>query len=226
VGNNANEQYALLTDYDANTAYSEAFHTLFANIRLSWDTEQTEPHSLLLTTPSTYSEQATAAANLGIVAAQSGIPTLLVDADLRNPGLSQRFGLGKTAGLSDLLKEDSVPPQKLASYLQTTFVPHLRLLGAGNSTSEAATLLLSPNLREVVESIRQYLEETETTPGIILFHSPAVLEGAGTSLLAALVDQTFLTIIKDHTTRAQAKQAQEQLQRAHANLAGIILLNA
>lgn len=225
MGNNANEQYALLTDYDANTTYSEAFHTLLANIRLSWNPEQTELHSLLLTTPSTYSEQATATANLAIVAAQSGIPTLLVDADLRNPSLSQRFGLGKNAGLSDLLREDSIPPQKLASYLQTTFVPHLRLLGAGNSTSEVATLLLSPKLTEVVESIRQYLKQTETIPGIILFHSPAVLAGADASLLAALVDQTFLTIIKDYTTRAQAKQAQEQLQRAHAKLAGIILLN-
>jgi len=34
-----------------------------------------------------------------------------------------------------------------------------------------------------------------------------------------------LTIIAGRTTREQAKQAQEQLQRAHTNLAGIIMLN-
>ena len=55
---------------------------------------------------------------------------------------------------------------------------------------------------------------------------PPVLAGADASLIAALVEKTFLSIIVGHTTRAQARQAQEQLQRAHAKLAGIIMLNA
>src|SRR5947209_11010819 len=92
VGNRSQEQYVLLTDYDARTAYSEAYHTLFANIRLNWDSDATRQHTLLVTTPAAYVEQAAAVANVAIAAAQSGIPTLLVDADLRTPGLQQRFG--------------------------------------------------------------------------------------------------------------------------------------
>jgi len=45
------------------------------------------------------------------------------------------------------------------------------------------------------------------------------------SLIGALVEQTLLTVIVGRTTREQAKQAQEQLQRAHTKLAGFILLN-
>jgi len=96
VGNRSKEQYTLLTDYDSNTAYSEAFHTLFANIRFNWESDTTElshVHTLLLTTPSDYVEQAALVANLAIVAAQSGTTTILVDADLRTPSLQQRFGL-------------------------------------------------------------------------------------------------------------------------------------
>jgi len=34
-----------------------------------------------------------------------------------------------------------------------------------------------------------------------------------------------LTIGTGHTTRLQAKQAQEQLERAHVNLVGIVMLD-
>jgi Mrp family chromosome partitioning ATPase len=228
VGNRSQEQYTLLTDYDPNTAYCEAFHTLFANIRFNWEdkaSKQSHVHTLLLTTPSDYIEQATVAANLAIVAAQSGALTILVDADLRTPSLQQRFGLNKSAGLSDLLEETSITPQKVANHLQSTFVPGLRLIVAGTSSRQGATLLLSTKLEECMCSISQVLVEQESTPGIVIYHSPPVLIGADASLIGALTEQTLLTIIVGRTTREQAKQAQEQLERAHTKLAGVIMLN-
>jgi len=226
MGNSSNERYVLLTDYDTDSAYSAAYYTLFANIRLNWESASTQQHTLLLTTPTAHAEQAAAVANVAIAAAQSGIPTILMDADLRTPGLQQRFGLAKGPGLSDLLAEESISPQKIPNYLQSTFVPGLQVLGAGTSPAKGALLLLSPKLKEVVSSICQYQAASETQPGIVIFHSPPVLAGPDASLIGALVEQTFLSIIVGHTTRAQAKQAQEQLERAHAKLAGIIMLNA
>ena len=228
MGNSSDEQYTLLTDYDSSTAYSEAFRTLLANIRFDWESDasaQPHVHTLHLTTPSDYADQAAVAANLAIVAAQSGTATILVDADLRRSSLQQRFGLDKNTGLSDLLEEESITPRKVLDYLQPTFIPGLRVLGAGGSTAQGATLLLSPKLEECMCSIRQVLVESENRPGIVIYHSPPVLAGADASLISALAEQTFLTIILGRTTREQAKQTQEQLQRAHAKLAGIILLN-
>jgi Mrp family chromosome partitioning ATPase len=229
VGSRSKEQYTLLTDYDLNTAYSEAFHTLFANIRFNWESDTTElshVHTLLLTTPSDYVEQAAIVANLAIVAAQSGTTTILVDADLRTPRLQQRFGLNRSAGLSNLLEETSITPQKVADNLQSTFIPGLRLLGTGNSSVQGAALLLSPKLEECMCSIRQVLVESESNPGVVIYHSPPVLVGADASLIGALAEQSLLTIIADHTTREQAKQAQEQLERAHAKLAGVVMINS
>lgn len=220
------EQVALLTDYDAGSAFSEAYHTLYANIRFSWDSEKSKQHTLLLTTPSTYTGQAAVAANVGIAAAQSGTPTILVDADLRAPGLEQRFGLGKSAGLCDALLETSISAQKIEQFLSKTFIADLRLLSAGTSpTIEAATLLLTEKLPEVIKSIRDCLPETEVRPGLVIFNAPPVLVGPDASLIGALVEQTILTVAKGHTTRLQAKQAQEQLQRARANLAGMVMLD-
>ncbi len=239
MGNRTNEHYTLLTDYDTHSAYSEAYRTLYANICLDWHDASTrtalaEPqplytHTLLLTAPTISSplsngEFATIAANLAIVSAQSGTPTILVDANLHTSHLQQRFGLAKENGLSELLTSTAVTSQEVASSLQTTFVPGLRLLCTGTATEQAAMLMLSPKLNEVITALRRLLEETETKSGIIIFHGPPVLSGADASLIGALVERTFLTIAEGHTTRKQAKQAQEQLERAEVKLAGIITL--
>lgn len=219
----SHEQVALLTDYDAGSAYSEAFHTLYANIRFNWNSEKDRQFTLLITTPSSFVGEAAAAANTAIVAAQSGTPVILVDADLREPELEQRFGAGQHAGLSDLLEEEEITPQKIASCLQPTFIPGLRLLGAGSKSGPMALLHLT-KLEAVFSGIRAVLAE-ETVPGMVIFHSPPALTGADASVIAALVDQTLLVVARNHTKRAQAKQAQEQLERVHAHVTGIILLD-
>jgi protein-tyrosine kinase len=228
MGNSSKEQYTLLTDYESDTAYSEAFHTLLANIRFNWERDSNElshVHTLLLTTASDYAEQAAVAANLAIVAAQSGAATILVDADLRSPSLQQRFGLHGSAGLSDLLEETSITPAKVAEHLQSTFIPGLQILCAGISTSQGTTLLLSPKLEQCMSSIREVLVDSESAPRIVIYHSPPVLAGADASLIGAQTEQTLMTVVVGQTTREQAKQAQEQLERAHARLVGAIMVN-
>jgi Mrp family chromosome partitioning ATPase len=51
------------------------------------------------------------------------------------------------------------------------------------------------------------------------------LEDVDAPLISSLVEQTFLLISAGQTTRMQAKKAQEQLQLAHAKLAGIVMLD-
>ncbi len=167
------EQFTLLTDYDTGSAFSESYRTLYVNIRSTWDHDSTKEsstplyHTLLVTTPIAYADYTVVAANLAIVAAQSGTPTILVDADLRNSRLQQRFGLSQSAGLGELLAEEVITPQKVDSYLQTTFVPALRLLCAGTAKAQGSALLLSPRLEEVLCNIRHLVEELEAKTGRI-----------------------------------------------------------
>lgn len=228
MGTRTKEQYALLTDYDTTAAYSQAFYTLFANIRFHWENKQSTTsrvHTLLITSASAYKDQATVAANLAIVAAQSGAETVLVDANLRRPGVRQCFGLAQGAGLTDLLEEEDVSPQKIAACLQPTFIPGLRVLGTGNSPAQGPALLLSSRLETVTAGLRDLVASSEKSSGIVLFHSAPVLSGADASLIGALADQTVLAVIMGQTTRVQAKQAQEQLEQAHIKLAGVIMLH-
>lgn len=237
MGSRSQEQHALLTDYENSAAYSQAFYTLFANIRFHWENEQRAStqekavpaaphvHTLLITSASAYKDQLTVAANLAIVAAQSGSETILVDADLRVPGLRQRFGLAENAGLSDLLEEKELTMSKIAACLQPTFVPGLRVLSAGSVREQGTALMLSSHLEAVTTGIREILAASEKQPGVAIYHSASVLSGPDASLVGALAEQTVLTVIMGQTTRAQARQAQEQLQQAHIKLAGVIMLN-
>ena len=228
MGNQSKEQHALLTDFDLNTSFSEAFHTLFANIRFNWETNiigLSSIHTLLLTSISEYAEQSAIAANLAIVAAQSDYKTILVDANLRTPSLQQRFGLDSSAGLSELLEEPSITPQKVSAYLQSTFIPGLQILASGTTTPAGATLLLSPKLQACMDSIRKVLEQPGNAHGFVIYHSSPVLACADASLIGALTEQAVLTVVHDHTTREQAKEAQEQLEQANAKLVGAIMVN-
>lgn len=218
------EQVALLTDFDTNSAYSNAYYTLYTNIRSNWKGNDALQHTLLLATPTASSEYAAAAANIAIAAAQSGTPTVLVDADLRAPGLQQRFGLTKNTGWSDLLNAKTITPRDIAAALQETFVPGLRLLAAGTTDIHTPDLL-SAKLGATITCLRTYLSETESSPCLVIFNSAPVLAGPDTSLLGTEVEQTLLTIVKGRTTRAQARQAQEQLELAHVHLSGLVVLD-
>lgn len=231
MGLRSQERYALLTDYETTTAYAQAFYTLFANMRFHRENELASAgpgvsvHTLLVTSASVYKDRATVAANLAIVAAQSGAETILVDADLQAPGIQQRFGFPDGDGLSDLLEAGDITSERLAVCLQPTFVPGLRVLGAGTALAQGATLLLSPRLERAVLALRELLAVREQQAGVVLFHSAPVLCGADASLIGALTDQTVLAVIMGQTTRAQARQAQEQLAQAHIKRAGVIMLH-
>ena len=219
------EQVTLLTDYDAESVYSTAYHTLYANIRFNWDSERIKQQTISITTPVAGPRQSEVATNVGIAAAQNGLPTIVVDANFRAPDLQRRFGVGECKGLSDLLTNDVPPTQSIAPYLCTTLIPGLRLLCAGKAPIQASNPLLSEKLRDVIAGLRQFLAETEHKTGLVIFNSPPVLTGIEASVISSLVEQTFLTIVVGCTTRIQARRAQEQLQRAHAQLAGAILLD-
>jgi capsular exopolysaccharide synthesis family protein len=228
VGTIAHEQVTLLTDYDTTSQYTLAYQNLFTNIRFDWGQDNAKQHTITFATPTEHSSWTTVAANIAIAAAQNGVPTILVDADLHNPTLQQRFGTQEQQGLSELLSEDAATSQSISQSLSKTFIPNLSLLSAGSPPHPSIEIsrLLSARLPNVIDRLRQYLETNDSRPSLIILHSPPMSRGADASLISSIVDQTFLLIIMGQTKRTQARKAQQQLERAHAKLAGVILLDA
>ncbi len=229
MGTPSQEQAKLLTDYDTGSAYNLAYQTLFANVRFSWDNTPGQFHTVLFTTPATYANKNITLANIAIAAAQNGTPTVLIDVDVHASGLQQYFGLGEHPGLSDLLlMESAITLQKLGSCLQKTPISDLTFLSAGSKIQQPQDISrqLSFKLKSIIDGLRQLLEGDESRQGLIIFNSPPTLSSIDTALISAFVDQTFLLIASGQTTRAQAKKARELLERAHAKVAGLIMLDA
>ncbi len=227
MGAHSQEQAALLTDYNPASAYSQAYYTIYTNIRLNWRVDPVSSRTILFTTPAMYKNYSAAAANIAIVAAQSGTPTILIDADLYAPTLQQRFALGEQEGLTDLLSAEHITTEAFSSYLSKTFLPDLYVLSTGTRKVSPieARQRLSAHITEIVLKLSLFLNNTQKQTGLIILHSPPLKESPDALFFSTLVDQTFLLLVAGQTTRTQARQAQEQFELAHAKLTGAILLD-
>ena len=88
------------------SSYAEAYRTLRSNIDFSSVDEPLK--SILVTSAAPAEGKTVTAANLAVVFAQAGRPVLLVDADLRKPGLHRMFKLPNAEGLTTLMRGEAV----------------------------------------------------------------------------------------------------------------------
>src|SRR5207249_9402986 len=114
---------------------AEGFRTLRAAIALSPRSDKYRVVAVTSTIPA--EGKSLVASNLAIVMAQTGLKTLLVDADLRRPSVHTVFRLQSPIGLSSYLKE------KVGSVdecIHTNEVPHLDVVCCGAVTSSTSVV--------------------------------------------------------------------------------------
>jgi len=157
------------------------------------------PKVLLVTGSSRQDGATTIAANLGVVLAQQGLRTLLVDGNLRRPALHQAAAVPGEHGLSDLLIGDADP----LTFVQPTETQNLSVLPGGDTPPNPAELLESGRAQAVMAVLRERFDA-------IVVDSPAhpypdVLP------LAALCDASLLVIRLGSSRRSDARAAADQL---------------
>ncbi len=90
-----------LANYSRKSRFAEAYRTLRTNIGSSM--MEKEIDSLVVTSSVPSEGKTTTVANLGYSFAQSGKKVLVVDADLRRPGLTKMYGVEDEPGLSNII---------------------------------------------------------------------------------------------------------------------------
>ncbi len=150
------------------------------------------------------------ALNLAGALACSSSRVLLVDADLRRPGIHDALGLSSSPGLADFL-EGRI---ELAATYRRVVPLGFYYLSCGRPPAHPGELLHRPELKEL-------MSQTITSFDWIVFDSPPLNAFADAQHLANLVDAVLLVVRDGFTPREAAEQSRAALEGAF--IAGVVL---
>lgn len=188
---------------------AEAMRLLRTNIRFV--SVDHPPRSIVVTSANPDEGKSTIAAHLAFMLAESGQPTILVDADLRRPSQAKFFDVDGAVGLTQVLAR-AVP---LTDALVTGPHPNLGLLLAGR---------IPPNPSELVGSERMHslIGELSTTH-IVIIDAPPLLAVTDAGLLTVASDGALLVIKSGSTFKEQVELCRDTFDRVGGGLLGTVL---
>jgi capsular exopolysaccharide synthesis family protein len=197
---------AFLTEPDSLAA--EKFRFLGVRLR---QLQQNRPLKKVLVTSTIPEEgKSTVSANLAGVLARRKQSVLLVEGDLRRPGLAQQFGLGRLAGLGEWLQSD----RQTVTNLYRLDGPDFWFMPAGNPPENPLELLQSGRLSGLMAQLSDLFDW-------IIVDSPPLLPLADTTVWARVTDGTLLVAREGKSERKQLQRGLEVLKKS--DLLGIVL---
>jgi capsular exopolysaccharide synthesis family protein len=194
---------------EPRSATAEAYRALATSILLA----SPELKTLLVSSPLPGEGKTITAANAAVVLAQQGKRVLLVDADLRKPGLYREFGIANAPGLSELLS-DATATEFAVNQLER--IPNLSVLPGGLSPAMAAEMLGSAKLRTLMESWREQYD-------YVIVDTPPILAVTDAVRLSAQADSVLLVIRSGQTPRHALARSCDLLNQADAPVLGIVV---
>jgi len=204
----------LVAQIRPNSEVAESFRSLRTSILLSSAVKR--PRVIMFTSPMPQEGKTTTCVNMAIVLAQKGGRVLLVDADLRRPGIHRAFGLSNSAGLSSVLAGLDSLENVIQGYEPQS---NLLILPTGPTPPHPAELLGSDRMQELLEQLRvSYDHVILDSPPVNLVTDPAVL--------SPFMDAVLLVVRCGRTSKRSLRQAREQLLQINAPLTGIVVNDA
>ncbi len=192
------------------SSISEACRTFRTSLLFS--TPGHPPKTILVTSNNPREGKTFITCNLGIVMAQGGARTLIIDADLRRPACHKVFDIPNSTGLTDYLTGHV----ELKDVLVQTHVDGLSIMPAGP---------LSPNPPELLDSeqFRTAIEELKAQFDFIIFDSAPIMNFADTLNLANKVDGSIVVAYSGSTTKENLKSSVGLLRRVNAPILGVVM---
>jgi capsular exopolysaccharide synthesis family protein len=208
------EQPDLITQTDPRSPAAEAYRTLRTNLTFAALDKPIE--TLVVTSAAPDEGKSIVLANLAVTMAQGERRTILVDADLRRPGLHEIFGIANDRGLTTMIVEERAlddPP------LIDIGVDNLYLVPSGPLPPNPADILGSYKMERVIAALKAQAD-------IVLFDAPPVVAVTDAAVLGTKVDGLLLVVCAGRTRREHAQRARELLERVHVRVIGAVLNDA
>jgi polysaccharide biosynthesis transport protein len=211
--NGHDRKIELVAQHLPKSQMSEAFRALRTSLLLS---QADHPPQVILVTSALPREgKTTAAANLAVTLAQLGDRTLLVDADLRKPGIGRLLDLsgGKYAGLSSYLA--GVSSLDLVT-VQHAAIPNLSAIPTGPLPPNPADLLSSHKLADAIAELRGKYK-------FIVLDSPPIMAATDAVILSVQADGVLLVVRSGETPKAAFVRTRDLLLSVKCRLLGVVL---
>jgi protein-tyrosine kinase len=170
-------------------------------------------HTLMVASCGSGNGATTTAARLAVTLAQRHhSAVLLVDANLRTPGLDQVFNLHNRGGFSELVSNGH---RDSTHYIQTTWCANLWLLTAGRTPRAPGEMVAPVGLARLLEELKARFE-------FIVFDAPPLLDFPDGYSLAAHVDVVLMVVEAGKTQVEDARRVTRQLRQAGVRASGVV----
>jgi succinoglycan biosynthesis transport protein ExoP len=187
----------------------EAFRVLRTNLMVLEGAGK--PRTLAVVSSNQSAGKTFTAVHLAQSAAGLDEKVVIVDADLRKPSVHERLGVPRAPGLSAVLQGND-----LATMLRKLpDTPFLRVLASGAPVQDASAVLGARPFRHVLDSLRAVRLVVVDTPPAAMF--------ADAMAVASQCDATIFVLDVKTSRRRQVRQTLEALERAGANLVGVVV---
>jgi capsular exopolysaccharide synthesis family protein len=148
------------------------------------------------------------AASLG----RGGYRTLLIDADVRHPGIHSTFGRSTSPGLTEVLRK-TYPVQ---SVIRRSHLPNLGIIPAGQCNPQEAAALFQLRMGSLVRKCKPHFE-------VIVIDTPPLLGLPDAMLIGRHADGTILSLMNEVSTLPAAQAACARLRAMNIPLLGAVL---
>jgi succinoglycan biosynthesis transport protein ExoP len=190
---------------------AEGFRTLRAAVSLAKNADKLRNIAVTSTIPS--EGKSLVASNYAIVTAQTGLKTLLVDADLRRPSVHKAFQLQSPIGLSAFL---SGRVHSIDEIVHKSDVPNLDVICCGATPSNPSELISS-------KLMLQFLEEVSQRYDRVILDCPPVSAVADPLVVGSMCDGLVFVTKFNKIRREHALRSVQRIQDAGIFVVGVVL---
>src|SRR5206468_9343676 len=205
------EKHPLLTSSHVPHDFGESFRALRTSLISKYPESGTK--LILVTSAQPLEGKTTTAANIAMALAYGGSRVLLIDADMRRPGLHRPLRLTNDRALSQVL----VGQARVRDVIQRTVDPNLLAITAGRTPPNPSELLSSERMKTLLTNLSHGPFDW------IVIDTPPVLAVTDAVILAPVVSGVTFVVGAEMTRRRLAERAVETIMQTRPKFAAVVL---
>ena len=205
------DKHPLLASSHVPHDFGESFRSLRTSLLSKYQGDATK--IITVTSAQPLEGKTTTAANIAMALAYGGARVLLIDADMRRPGLHRPLRLTNDRGLSQVLTGQA----RVRDVIQRTVDPNLLAITAGRSPLNPSELLSSERMKTLLTNL------AHGPFNWIIIDTPPVLAVTDAVILAPMVTGVTFVVGAEMTRRRLAERAIETVMQAHPRFAAVVL---